>query len=483
MKRVCLLLALLVCSTAQATPPNFLFIVVDDLNVALGSYGHPTAVTPHIDELARRGVRFDRAYVQYPLCNPSRASFLSGLRPDTTRVYAGNTLPRHAVGDVRMLPEFFADHGYFTARVGKITHDRFPDSVSWNVSEEAPSNPYYMPGVDHSEVRDNTWIPGADDGLTRLEILEHLGRGSGLPLVWRATDQQDADTPDGGTALRIIELLRERAHDRASGETQPFFIAAGFHKPHQPWIAPDSYFQRHPIARVGLPEQVENDLDDVPGVAYRLFADDVAHSPDQVRQARAAYHATVSLVDTQVGIIMAELAALDLADNTIVVLFSDHGFHLGEHGGLWRKVSLFEESTRVPLIVMVPGGQQSASSSALVELVDLYPTLAELAGLPIPANLEGTSFAPLLDSPKRIWKSAVFSEIVRGASHGRSIRTARYRYTEWRSGETVAFELYDLQEDPGEFINLARSEHHAERLLLLGEVLAGGWQAARPYPR
>ena len=307
--------------------PNVLFIAVDDLNVALGTYGeHPTARTPTIDRLAARGIRFDRAYAQDPICNPSRTSFLSGRRPATTRVYGNFTEPRHHLGDIAMLPEHFRSHGYFTARVGKIAHGRYEGSVTWDISENAARREHYLPGVDRSEIRDNSWIPGADDGLSRAEILAHVGRPTGMPLTWRATSETEDQTPDGQTTRRVIELMREN-RDR------PFFIGAGFHKPHQPWVAPASFFEQHPVAEIALPGGPDNDLDDIPAAALGGYPEDSEHTVQQVRQAIAAYHATVTLIDVQVGLLMDSLVELGLDQSTIVIFVSDHGFHLGEHGG------------------------------------------------------------------------------------------------------------------------------------------------------
>ncbi|MCZ6890556.1 MAG: sulfatase [Gammaproteobacteria bacterium] len=460
---------------AQESPStgryNVLFIVVDDLNDNIGSYGHEPAKTPHIDRLAARGVQFDRAYVQYPLCNPSRTSFLSGLRPETTQIFTGQALPRRTIGDRVMLPEYFDAHGYFTARVGKIAHSRFPDSVSWDVSENAPYSPFHMPGIDESTVRDNTWIAGAEDGLERLEILAHLGRTSGLPLSWRALPQADDQTPDGGTARRIADLMRAHKDER-------FFIAAGFHKPHQPWIAPTRYFRLHPPGDVDLPQEPEDDRNDIPLLAIVERPDDALHTDAQKRQAIAAYNATISLVDSQVGLLLDTLDELGLAENTFIVFFSDHGFLLGEHGGMWRKTALFEEATRVPLIVAGPGIEAGRVSPRLVELVDLYPTLAQLCGLPVPDGLEGTDFAPLLADPDREWKRGAFSMVMRGDIPGRSVRTERYRYSEW--GEEGPAELYDLAVDPGEFENRAGDEAFANEQDRLRKLLHAGWTAALP---
>ena len=473
--------ALLACGTPESPkmpePPNVLFIAVDDLNVALGAYGeYPTAKTPNIDRLASKGIRFDRAYAQDPVCNPSRTSFLSGRRPRSTNVYGNFTEPRHHMGDVVMLPEHFRSHGYFTARVGKIAHGRYEDSVSWDVSENAVRREHYLPGTDRSEVRDNSWIEGADDGLSRAEILGHLGRPTGMPLTWRATDETEAQTPDGQTTRRVIKLMR-------ANRDRPFFIGAGFHKPHQPWVAPASFFEQHPVAEIRLPGGPANDRDDIPAPALGGYPEDPDHTEEQKRQAIASYHATVTLIDVQVGLLMDALVELGLDQSTIVVFFSDHGFHLGEHGGLWRKHTQFEESTRVPLIVRVPGGISGSATGALVELVDLYPTLVDLCGLPAPDALEGTSFRPVLEDPGIQWKSAIFSEARRNGAHGRSVRTASHRYTEWIPMDGVGdpeYELYDLESDPKEYRNLAGFAETAEIQSRLAAKLQAGWKGALP---
>ena len=481
-----LLLAFISCTPA-ADPPvrhNVLFIVADDLNVALGSYGaYPTAVTPNLDRLAAEGIRFDRAYSQHPVCNPSRTSFLSGLRPETTQVLYNFTEPRQRIGDAVMLPEYFREHGYFTARVGKVAHGRYEDSVTWDVSENARRREHYLPGVDHSEVRDNSWTDGSDDGMSRAEVFAPHGRTGGLPLTWRATNEREEDTPDGRTTRRVIELLREHGN-------QPFFIAAGFHKPHQPWVAPDNFFEQHPLSTTPLPSEPADDRDDIPAAALVGFPDDDRHTADQKRQAIASYHATVTLIDHQVGLLLDAVRDLGLEESTIVVFVSDHGFHLGEHGGLWRKQTQFEESTRVPLIVRVPGVAGGDTSRGLVELVDLYPTLADLAGLPAPEGLEGTSFRPLLDDPDRDWKSAIFSRSDRFTrldrqhlTAGLSVRTARYRYTEWtpvEGGGDLEIELYDLETDSREFNNLGQDPDHAALRDRLARELEAGWRAALP---
>ena len=477
-------------------PPNVLFIIADDLNIALGSYlggqrrpQYATAKTPNLDALAAQGVRFEHAFVQNPLCNPSRISILSGLRPASTDVYDGSTWPRHHIGDaLRLLPEHFNDHGYFTARVGKVGHNRFEHAISWDISHFALSRepgmllhyPGYLPGEDLSAVRDNTWTAGSEDGMSRSDVLAAVGRQFGLPLSWRATSESPRMTPDGTTATRVVQLMAEN-------RDKPFFIAAGFHKPHQPWVGPVQFFDQHPLERISLPPTPADDTRDIPAPASEVNPDDAAHTERQRRQAIAAYHAMVTMTDSYVGQLMAGLEALGLDQSTIVVFTSDHGFHLDEHGGLWRKQSQFEESTRVPLIVRLPGGRGAGTvTNGLVELVDLYPTLVDLSGLPAPEHpLEGTSFVPLLDHPDRSWKTAAFSESMREGHLGRSLRTDSLRYTEWTPVEgdgPVLVELYDLVEDPMEYVNLAYelAESAPETLSTLAERLRAGWQGALP---
>lgn len=476
--------------------PNVLFIIVDDLNTALGSYlrsgsrsrpQHASARTPNLDQLAAEGVRFENAFVQNPLCNPSRASLLSGLRPTTTDVYDGRTWPRHKIGDeLRMLPEHFHDHGYFTARIGKVAHNTQEHAVSWDVSRFALSRepavrlhfPGYLPGHDLSAVRDNTWTKGSENGMSRREVLAASGRPAGLPLSWRATHESPRMTPDGTTATRIIQLMAEN-------RDKPFFIAAGFHKPHQPWVGPREFFEQHPLEQIELPPTPVGDADDIPAPASEVRVDDAMHTERQLKQAIAAYHAMVTMIDSYIGQLMQGLEELDLAKSTIVVVTSDHGFQLNEHGGLWRKQSQFDESIRVPLIVRLPDGRNAGKvAMGLVELVDLYPTLTELSGLPGPSHaLEGLSFVPLLENPAHPWKSAAFSESKREGYHGRTIRTARYRYTEWsplKGDEATLAELYDLDQDPMEFKNLADEPTQADRVSELSRRLVMGWQKALP---
>src|SRR4051812_11069374 len=347
---------------------NVLFIGVDDLNTCIGCYGHPLVKTPNIDRLAARGVRFDRAYCQYPLCNPSRTSLLSGRRPDTTKVYLDGTPARANLAGVDMLPEYFRRFGYFTARVGKIG-----GAARWDVALKSG----------HSE----------KEG------------GVALKIEWRATKNKDEDEPDGKTARQVVGLLEQH-------KAKPFFIAAGFGRPHLPFVAPQKYFDLYPPSKVVLPKEPPDVRKHVPAIAFDRHKETLTEA--EGRQATAAYYACVSFMDAQLGLVLDAMDRLKLWDNTVVVFWSDHGFHLGEHGGLWRKAKLFEESARVPFIVAAPGKRKGAVCPRPVELVDVYPTLTQLCGLPLPAGLEGASVVPLLEDPDRPWKKAAFTQVAHG---------------------------------------------------------------------
>jgi uncharacterized sulfatase len=403
---------------------NVLLIVLDDLNTSPGCYGNPVVKTPNIDLLAQRGARFDRAYCQFSLCNPSRASFLSGLRPETMGVLNNKTPPRKKLKDTVFLPELFRMHGYFTARVGKITHDKFSETVSWDISE------------------------GKDQIGSFLDP-DCFGRD------WCATSNRDEDELDGRVARRIVRLLEEN-RDR------PFFISAGFSLPHSPWYAPKKYFDLYPLDQIPLPADFA-----ASGAA--------AH---EVRQSRAAYYASLSFVDAQIGLIIRALDRLSLTRNTVVVFTSDHGFHLGEHGGIFDKRTLFEESVRVPLIISAPGFPEAAVSPRILELVDLFPTLTELCGLPGVDGLEGISFVPLLGDPFRPWKTAAFSMTIKSKRFTRSVRTERYVYIEDLNGGKPR--LYDHETDPQESVNQAKNRQYAEVLADMRRRLKEGWRGAVP---
>ncbi|MDQ3687889.1 MAG: sulfatase-like hydrolase/transferase, partial [Acidobacteriota bacterium] len=280
----------------------------------------------------------------------------------------------------------------------------------------------------------------------------------------------DEDEQDGRVARRVAGLLREN-------KDKPFFIAAGLHKPHLPWVAPKKYFEMYPPSAIQLPKESPEDLKNKPAEALRYNRHDENLTEEGKRQAVAAYYASVSFMDAQVGVLLDAMDELKLWDSTVVVFFGDHGFHLGEHGGLWRKLTLFEESARAPLIVHAPDKGEGKTSNRLVEFVDFYPTLTELCGLPAPPGMEGTSFVPLLTDQTRPWKKAVFIQVPRG----RNVRTETHSYTEWDEGRAV--ELYDHRFDPREYRNLADDPRHTGVRQEMQELLRGGWQAVVPVAR
>jgi len=440
-----------------ASRPNILLIIADDLNNRLGTYGYAVR-SPHIDALARRGVQFDRAYVQYPLCNPSRASFLSGRRPASTGIFNNGIAARRAMPDAVFLPQHFRQHGYFTARIGKIFHItknyaiNLDDPNSWDetINERIPDQQALAPK------------------LARERRVFKLPRFE--PLEWAPVDLPDGGLGDGYVADRAVEWLQ-----RAAKDDRPFFLAVGFRRPHLPWEAPKQYFDLYPPERILLPDEPADDTADVPAAALTTQAADRVGPADR-RQAIAAYAASTSYMDAQVGKVIGALDPLGITDRTVIIFMGDHGYHLGEHGGMWEKNSLFEESARFPLVIAAPGRQRGTKSARVVEALDVYPTVVELAGVPAPERLEGRSLVALLNRPDAAWDKPAVTEQTRQAGPegrlivGRSVRTERWRYTEWDEGRLGA-ELYDHDHDPHEYRNLASSEPHAATVRLLKELL------------
>jgi uncharacterized sulfatase len=434
-------------AAAQPPPaagrPNVLLIMADDLNNDLGTYGRRLVKTPNIDRLASRGVRFDRAYNQFPLCNPSRVSLLSGLRPDTLRIYDLVTELRKVRPDVVTLPQMFQRNGYFAARVGKIYHYGNPGQIGTSGLDDAPSwNHVVNPrGIDKDE----------ESKLTNYTPT----RGIGSTLSFYASPAPDDAHTDGKVASETIALLE--AH--AGG---PFFIGAGFYRPHCPFIAPQKYFDMYPLDRIPAPPFSKEQLARVPPAAFFTTPPNWDLSVDQQRESIRAYYASISFLDAQVGRVLDGLERLKLADRTIVIFMSDHGYNLGEHGQ-WMKQSLFERSARTPIIIAGPGVAKGASPRT-VEFLDLYPTLAELAGVAPPPELEGRSLVPLLRNPKARWDRPALTQVRRGAGAdaymGYSVRNDTWRYTEWDDGKRGT-ELYNEKADPGELRNLASEPKHA----------------------
>ena len=417
---------------------NVLLMVVDDLRDSLGCYGNAAVRSPHIDGLAARGVLFERAYVQYPVCNPSRCSFLTGLRPDQTGVTDNTTLLRDRLPDAVTWPQLLKDNGWHSAAFGKIFHlgggrdaalrTRFVDlPASWHSAE--------------------TFAP-TDVGRRALEG-RNLTGGALSWCHWAMADGDDDDQPDGQNARQAIALMEQL------GE-RPWLISVGFHKPHDPFVAPRKYFDLYPPDSLQLYRDPDGTTPAPPlavgfgafGEAFRKFTD------QERREFLRAYYACTSFMDVQVGRVLAALDRLELWDRTLVIFVSDHGYHLGERDW-WNKNTLFERSCRTPLIVAAPGAKPGVARG-LVELVDLFPTVADFCGIEPPPGLAGQSLRPLLEDPSRPGKPAALTMVTRGTNRGDSIRTDRWRYTAWSDG---ARELYDHRADPEETQNVV--EAHA----------------------
>ncbi|MBI4559853.1 MAG: sulfatase [Candidatus Hydrogenedentes bacterium] len=430
--------------------PNVLFIAMDDMNTCLGCYGHPIVKSPNIDRLAAQGVRFELACCQYPLCNPSRTSLLTGLRAETTRIMDNNTSARSVMPDMLTLPQHFRANGYHTATVGKIFHGKFPDPTSWE--EQLPLVPRDWQKQRHFVPRESSGEPPPTE--------------EGDRIVWQMTDSPDFAEPDGAAALSAAEFLR-REYEK------PFFLAVGIHKPHMPYVAPKKYFDLYEVGAIPPPSTPEGDLDDIPPVALTPHREGDPKSDQQFRETIRAYYACMSFADAQVGVVLEAMHQSGHDDDTIVVFWSDHGFHLGEHGGLWRKTTLFEEVSRAPFIISAPhDGFARGVCPHPVEFIDIFPTLVEWCGLPAPGKLQGRSLVPALRNPDAPIREGAITVVRHTDTLGRSVRTRRWRYTEW-GGPDVA-ELYDHQTDPREYRNLAKDPGHAATIAHLQGLLRAG---------
>ena len=433
------------CADDREARPNVLMIAIDDLGCTLGCYGHPVVLSPNIDRLAARSLRFERAYCQYPVCNPSRTSLLTGLRPDDTRIQDNNVFFRDNLPEAVTLPQLFRDGGYYTACVGKIFHGdkRMEDARSW----------------DHTSYPKGTAAGRSGEG-------RDLTGGALKWCRWLAADGTDEDQPDGQSAAEAIALLEQHAD-------QPFFLAVGFHKPHDPFVSPAKYFANYAIDRLRLPVEPADRGADVPLALVPAMKREFAKFTDRDKlEFMRAYFAGISFTDAQVGKLLDALDRLRLSDRTIVILWGDHGYHVGERGW-WNKNTLFELSARAPMLLSAPGMKSAGKSTPrLVEFVDIYPTLADLCGLAPPANLAGMSLRPLLDDSLAPTKPYAITQVRRGEDVGYSVRDERFRYTEWNGGAS-GVELYDHDADEGEYRNLAElPEHRATVERLRGELRA-----------
>jgi iduronate 2-sulfatase len=471
---------------AAGPRPNVLFIAIDDLRPELGCYGVDEIHSPNIDKLAESGVVFERAYCQLAVCNPSRVSIMTGLRPDSTRVWDLITRFRNTIPDAVTLPQHFMNNGYHAVSFGKIFHNPWPDNESWSESHAWPKN-------------SSLWSKEAKKRHAEYrEKMRAEGRAEKKVARMRAEATEIVDTPDdqhidGAIAEQALSAMR-----RLAKQEQPFFLATGFVRPHLPFVVPRKYwdlYDRNAIPVATNPFLPKSSPTFAMNTMYELrdyFDFDGTPPPSQdslteaqQRRLKHGYSAAVSFIDSLVGRLTAELELLGLADNTIVVLWGDHGWKLGEHNS-WCKQTNYEIDARVPLIIRAPDVKANGTKSdALVELVDVYPTLCELAGLPVSEQLEGRSAVPLLSNSDQNWKPAAFSQFQRRAGKvplmGYSMRTDRYRYIEWqdrRTRKVVATELYDHRVDPQENTNVAAAAGNRQ---LLDELSRQLW-ATLPEP-
>ncbi|MGB2908815.1 MAG: sulfatase [Candidatus Aminicenantaceae bacterium] len=504
-----LMFVLLSCGgSSPVERPNILFIIVDDLRPELGCYGNAEIQTPHIDRFAQESLVFTRAYCQAAACAPSRASVMLGMRPDTTRVWSLGEKFREIDPEAVTMPQHFSRFGYYTVSMGKIFHNHMPDRVSFDEADLRPAaynTPELIDREPESFYHDEEI--NKEHALVRAErIKRNPNAYAGGWAYGRSTESFDAPDNafyDGAQTELALETL-----ERLKDKDQPFFLALGYYRPHLPFVAPEKYwdlYDRDKISPAGNPFLPQDSPIMAMNSMYELKAcydlefvkhPSVYQLPEETgRLLKHGYYASVSFVDACIGKVMDGLKEMGLDKNTIVVLWGDHGWKLGEHGS-WCKQTNYSIDTRVPLLIRAPGvGVKGKKSDRLTELVDLYPTLCDLAGIEIPETMEGTSLRPLLEQPEQELKSAAFSQYVRRPKNspdgkrymGYSMVTSRYHYVEWyqwsdetkTAGELAGIELYDLQIDPDENINIAGLPDSAETVQGLAEQLKAGWRAAR----
>ena len=488
----CFLLSVL-AHAAQPSKPNVLFFAVDDLRPEFGAYGRDYIKSPNLDRIAKAGVTFNRAYCQQAVCSPTRSSLLTGARPDSTKVYDLVTHFRTALPDVVTLPQLFKNNGYFVQGMGKIYHGGYDDAPSWSVPWESPRGVAY--GLPQNLALNQRQFAADSDGAAKAK---KKGKGAAkqpTPPGSRGPAFESSEVPDDTFHDGKVADLAVNALRTISQKSEPFFLAVGFIKPHLPFVAPKKYWDLYDPAKIQLapnkfrpknaPDyaiQAGGEMRSYHGIPAGSIPDDLA------RQLKHGYYAAISYMDAQVGKVLDELDRLGLAQDTIIVLWGDHGWKLGEHDA-WCKHTNSENDTNAPLLLAAPGlTNRGVRSNALVEFVDIYPTLAELAGLTLPAHLEGTSFKPVLENPNRAWKAAAFSQYPRSndgkSLMGYSMRTDRYRFTAWvhRNDHTKieAIELYDHQTDPQENTSLATDPKHAALVTKLTAQWRAGWRGALP---
>lgn len=454
-----LFLSILLVSSAKASDKlNVLFIISDDLTAtAISSYENKACFTPNIDKLASEGVMYTSAFCQFPVCGPSRASLMFGYYPHATKTF-GYTSGRENVGDRKSWSQLFMDNGYKSMRVSKIYHMGVPiditlgsngedDSLSWHERYNSKGLEFLSPGV-------GELVQNNPDGTKPVKD------GNVMTIV--KSEGGDDAQPDGKTAQKAIELIK-------ANKNRPFFLAVGFVRPHVPFVAPKKYFEPYPWERMAFPISYNDDWANMPKRAINYVTSvNAKMNPTQEKKAIAAYYASVSYMDAQVGRVLNALKDEGLEDNTIVIFTSDHGFHLAEHR-FWMKVSLKDESVRVPLIIKMPG-KKPAVCNSFVELIDLYPTIAELAGLTPPKHIQGKSLVQTINNPETEVRDMVFTVTQGGRSF--LLRNREWAFMSYNEDGSLGYELFDMQKDPHQMTNLAKRPEHAETLNHFKELLS-----------
>src|SRR5690625_250982 len=460
-------LSILNQSDRDLEKPNILFIISDDLTAtAVSAYCNPLSTTPNIDRLASQGVQFNRAYSQFPVCGPSRASFMFGYYPDATTTY-GYTSGRENVGDRYSWAQLFKENGYHTARVSKIFHMGVPIHIE--TGEDGTDDARSWSEKHNSQGPE--WKAEGEAELVQNNPYNLIEREGGNVMTVVKADGDDLVHSDGKTAEKAVQLIRDN-RDR------PFFLAVGFVRPHVPFVAPKAYFEPYPYQQMVRPPQVVDDWDDIPanGINY-VTSVNARMSEEQEKKAIAGYYASVSYMDAQVGKVLQALEDEGLEDNTIVIFTSDHGFHLGEHR-FWMKVSLLEESVRVPFIIKVPG-KEPAVTNSFAELIDLYPTVAELAGMEYSEHIQGESLVDVLDNPDYAVRDFAFAIHRYRGNFAYLIRSDKWAYIQYDEDGASGMQLFDMEVDPKQHNNLAHNPLYSDIVDLHRELLVEKLQEVR----
>lgn len=452
--------------------PNILFIICDDLNTHVSTSGYSNIHTPNLEKLASSGMNFLNAYCQYPVCGPSRASFLHGLYPETTGVLNNKVDIRQTRPGTLSMPKFFKEKGYWTASTGKVFHSPGTEQGHevWNDVKRFENDE--LPVVTQAK-KDFELKYGSITAKENKKKWKALSK----EVTWHLSSQDAGHGPsglkddqhkDGKNSLQVIEWLEKKAYG-----DKPFFIAMGIHKPHVPYLAPQSYFDLYPKEKLSYIPNRPNLWDSIPKDAmvkrFETFGFELGKENDALRREyMQAYHACVSFADAQIGRVMDKLKQEGLWEDTIIVMTSDHGYHLGEHF-LWGKVTLFDIGTRVPFMIRAPQySKAQTKSNTIVELVDIYPTLADLAGFEIPSHIQGKSLKPVLLGDEDVYQGEyAYTVVTRGEELGRTLRDQKWHYTKWPEGE----ELYNLQKDPREVNNLSNNPEYQSKLVEMRKLL------------